>query len=301
MESETWLLNSLIEKTGLPKEKLNELIKKKTTEFPGLTEDAALRMIATENGVVPIRYSYKLNEINNEISHINVTATIKRKFAPRDIKIKGTPSKVMNIVLQDDSGTINAVVWDVKKVDEISRDAYEGDEISLANAYSKKNKITGGIELHIGSGSAVKIKKDPNTPETKPIDYQRIIDVKDDTKLYHLRCLLTRIFTNNIFLIKCSICNKRVVDRCEEHGEKAISKTFLISCILDDGLSSIRASFFDRTAKKLLELSSAEKLEDKLNDLSFGMYELAITAAPNNFNNTISLNVKDVKLADYKI
>lgn len=298
MENDDWLRDALLEKTGMPKEKLEELIKKKLAEFPNLNKDAALRMVATENGVMPIRRAYKINEIGEGVSHINLTATIKRKFAPRDIRIKGTPSKVINVVLQDDSGLINTVVWDVKKVDEIISRANEGDTITIANAYSKSNKVTGGIELHLGSGSAIKITKKQGNAAPN-VAYQRISDIKDDSKMYRLRCLLTRIFTNNVFLIKCNICNKRVTDTCEEHGDKAISKTLMLSCVLDDGLSSIRASFFDRTAKKLLNISKMENLEEKLNDLSFGMYQLEVVAVPNSFNNTLSLNVRDVKEADY--
>ncbi len=301
MEGERWLLDAIIEKTGMSQDKLDSLIKKKLAEFPNLNGDAALRMIATENGVMPIRHSYKINEINEELQHINLTATIKRKFSPRDIKIKGTPSRVINIVLQDESGSISTVVWDVKKVDEITSNAYEGDSMSIANAYARKNKVTGALELHLGSGSAIKITRMQGNEAVKPVVYQRITEVKDDSKLYRLRCLLTRVFTNNIFLVKCNICNKRVVDKCDEHGDKAISKTLMVSCILDDGLSSIRASFFDRTAKKLLDLSKAESLEQKLNDLSFGMYQLEIVAVPNAFNNSLSLNVRDVKAANYNL
>ena len=301
MESTDWLLDSLIEKTGMSAEKITSLIDKKLSEFPALTRDAALRMLATENGVMPIRRSYHVGDVSEEMNHINLKASIKRKFEPRQISIKGTPSKIINLLLEDQGHTISAVVWDSKKVDYLIENASAGDEISIANAYSKKNKINDGIELHIGSNSAIKLIKTPDSKsENKPL-FQRIADVKDDTKIYNLRCLLTRIFTNNLFLVKCDICKKRVVDKCEEHGDKALSKMLFLSCIVDDGLSSIKASFFDKTAKKLLAISAAESIDEKLRDLSFGMYELELVAVPNNFNNTVSLNVKDVKQADYSL
>lgn len=294
-----WLLESLIEKTGMSSEKINSLISKKLSEFPTLTEDAALRMIATENGVMPVRRTYKLGELSEESNHLNITANIKRKFEPRKINIKGTPSKVINLLIEDHTGKINVVVWDVKKVDYLIENASEGDEISIANAYSKRNKLNGSLELHIGNGSAIKINKSAtNKPEEK-IAFQRIGDVKDDTKMYNIKCFITRVFTNNVFLVKCDICKKRVTDKCEEHGDKALSKMLFISCVVDDGLSSIKASFFDRTAKKLLDISKAESLETKLNDLSFGMYEMEIKALPNKFNDALSLNVRDVKELNY--
>ncbi len=303
MENEDWLIEAVAEKLGIEQDKVRDLIKKKLSEFQNLTESAALRMVATENGVVPIRRNYKIVDITDEIGHINITATIKRKFPPREIMIKGKKSKVVNIVLQDQSGSINVVIWDANKVEYIEKEASEGDTISIANAYSRKNKLNEKYELNLGSGCAIKVTK--NAMSEKPAanrrEYQRISDVKDDSKIYQIRCFVVRLFTNNIFIIRCGICKKKVIDKCPEHGDAAISKTLFISGILDDGLSTIRASFFDKTAEKLLSLSRAESIENKVTDISFGLYEVEIFGVPNKFNENISLNVKDVKPVDYTI
>ncbi len=301
MENEDWLIEAVAEKLGTTKEKVNELIKKKLSEFQNLTESAALRMVATENGVVPIRRGYKIADISDEIGHINITATIKRKFPPRDIMIKGAKSKVINLALEDQTGSINVIVWDVSKVEYLEKEASDRDTISIANAYSRKNKLNDRYELHLGSGCAIKITKGPRAEATQKREYQRISDVKDDSKFYQIRCFVVRLFTNNVFLIRCGICKKKVIDKCEEHGDAALSKMLFISGILDDGLSTIRASFFDKTAEKLLDLSKAESIENKVNDISFGLYEVEISAVPNKFNETLSLNVRDVKPIDYKI
>jgi ssDNA-binding replication factor A large subunit len=300
MESEDWLFESLTEKTGMPKERILLLIKNKLSEFPNLTESAALRMVATENGVVPIRNAYKIADIGSELNHININATIKRKFPSRQITVRGAKSKIMNLVLEDQSGAIATVIWDSKKIDAIESSAMPGDEISIANAYSKKNKISGGYEINIGSNSAIKIKKKMNQRTTTDVNLQKLSEIKDDTKLYHIRCFLVRLFTNNIYLVRCNICKKKVTDKCEEHGDKALSKTFMVSGILDDGLSSIRATFFDKTAEKLLKFSPEEGIENKLRDLSFGLYELDVTGVPNKFNDLLSLTVKDVKISEFK-
>ena len=68
MENEDWLIEAVAEKLGTTKEKVNELIKKKLSEFQNLTESAALRMVATENGVVPIRRGYKIADISGKSS-----------------------------------------------------------------------------------------------------------------------------------------------------------------------------------------------------------------------------------------
>ncbi len=301
MENEDWLVKAVAEKLGTGQDKVKELVKKKLYEFPNLTESAALRMVATENGVMPIRRNYKIADINDEFGHINITATIKRKFPPREITIKGTKSKVINLVLQDQGGSINVVVWDANKAGYLEKEASDGDTISIANAYSRKNKLNDKYELHLGNGCAIKVTKNPTALVAYKKEYQRISDVKDDSKLYQIRCFVVRLFTNNIFLIRCGICKKKVIDKCDEHGDTALSKTLFISGILDDGLSTIRASFFDKTAEKLLGLSKAENIENKVNDVSFGLYEVEVSGVPNKFNETLSLNVKDVRPIDYTI
>ncbi len=305
MEIESWLLDAISEKTGWDRRQIEDKVKKRVEEFPSLTEDAAARMLATESGVVPIRRKYEIKDLKQETNHVNIIGKIRRKFQVREINLKGTKSNIMNLVIDDGTGIMPVVVWDSKKVEVLDKEASEGDELHVVNAYTKNSRLTGNQELHLGTGSAIRVTKsaavktESGAPQARAFD--RISDVVEGQKLYRIRCFLMRIFTNTTFIVRCTICKKKVIDACDVHGDKALSKILYISAIVDDGLSSIKATFFDRAAQKLLDFSRFKDMGDKLNDLSFSMYELDVTAAANKFNDNLSLNVRDVALPDYAI
>ncbi len=299
MESNDWLLGEIAKRTGKSTTEIEAMIKKKLEEFPALTADAAKRMVATENGVTPIRRDYSISDINEEINHINVNGRIRKKFKTREINLKGTKSKIINFILGDETGLINVVVWDVKKVKELDEEASEGDEISIANGYSKTNRMNDKIELNLGSGSAIKITK--SVRAAKKEDTTKIEDIGDEIRLYKVVGFITRLFSNNTFIVKCNICKSRVVEKCDVHGDKAISKTLLINGVLDDGLSSIRVAFFDKTAEKLLNFSNAATLEDKIREVSYGLLHIEVDAVTNKFNDSLSLTCRDVRPVDYSL
>ncbi|MCL5009717.1 MAG: OB-fold nucleic acid binding domain-containing protein [Candidatus Parvarchaeota archaeon] len=303
MDNDNWIIDMLKEEAGMDGDSIKAAVKKKLDEFPSLTEGAALKMIATEKGITPIKKKLRISDINEDIKHLNIVAVVKRKFEPRKVMIKQTPSTISNMIIEDQTGIINVVVWDTKKVEQIQKEASEGDTISIVNAYTRKSMDGEHYEIHLGTGCAIKIIPKPND-DIRPVDnvnkIEKISGITDTQRRYIVGGFLVRLFTGgDIFITRCGICKKRVVGTCEVHGEKAISKTMLISGILDDGLSSIRISFFDKVADKLLSISKKDSLEDKLNDISFGIYNLEITGVPNKFNNVISLNVRDIKPASY--
>ncbi len=298
---EEWLLEAIEQKTGMSRETISSKIKTKLSEFPSLSEDAAVKMLATENGVMPIRRNFKVKDISLEIKHINISGKIKRCFPAREIKIKGASSKIMNLIISDDTGDINVVIWDAEKINQLSS-AKNGDEIVIVNGYSKKNRLNESYEINISKNSAIKtthVDSEAVVPVTRT--YNSIKDVSENG-VYTITCFITRLFVNGSpFIIRCRLCNKKVTEKCELHGEKAIYKTLMVSGIVDDGSSSIRASFFDKNAEKLLSMSSKENVEAKLNDISFGMFQIEIDAVPNRYNDLLSLNVKDVRKVDYNL
>ena len=300
MESD-WLISAISDKKNMTRAAIEELVKQKQTEFPGRSEDAILRMLATENGIIPIKRDFKTGEIKEEINHVNITASVWKKFPKREINLRGGKSTVLNFIISDETGSINVVVWDTNKAESIDKDAKSGSRITLVNCYSKRNKLTGNYELHVGKNTAIKITDGVAQPSHKKEEmrFSSLRDITEDGKLYRAEVFLMRVFTDNTFLTRCKIRNKKVNETCEVHGKEAISKILMISGIVDDGVTSSRATFFDRVADKLLSISKLQDLNMKLEDLSTGMYQLDITCSLNRFGEYTSLNVKDVKSADY--
>ncbi len=303
---EEWLVGAIKEKTGLDGERIQSLVNKKLAEFPELNEDAALRMIATENGMVPIRRKYKINDVVENLNHINVSGWIKRKQEARTVIIKGRVGKVMNLILEDDSGEIGIVVWNERHIGNLET-AERGDALSVANAYSKMNRRIGGLELHLGSGSAIALTKNQEKSVAAPAEEatggsrSMVYEIDKEDRTYSIRGFITRLFTNKIYLIRCEICKKTVPERCDIHGDKTLSKMLLITGVLDDGSGSVRISFFDKAARKLLDLSSKESIDDKLNDLTFGLYQVDISGRSNKFNDRLSITARTVDKSRYTL
>ena len=297
---EEWIIDKITEKNNKSREEILNLISQRKNQFPELTEDAILRMLATENGVIPIKRDYKIKEINQRINHVNLSAKIKRKFPPRTVTVKGREAKVMNFVVEDETGEMPVVTWNENYIDKIMS-SKDGEKISIANAYSKENPFNGIIELNLGSGSAISINSTvtQQKEETK-IEYKKIKEIKDG-ETADINGFITRLFSEDIYLIRCNICKKKVDVECDIHKDKALSKTLRIRGIFDDGIYSSSITFFDKQADSLLNLSQNQDIKEKLNDISFGLYQLNINAKMNKFNDNYSLTARKVTKTGYNL
>lgn len=290
---ENWLVKAIEEKTGLSKEKIEAMVKEKISQFPALEENAALRMIATENGVVPVQRVFKVNEVNRDINHLDLSGVVSRKFSTKQINLNGRLAQLLKFFVADETGEIGVVVWDTNKIAALEASLHEGDSVTIVNGYSKKNKFNDTYEINIGKVGTVNI----NSSSNKFVKLSNI----SKTGTNRIRAFLVRLFTDNTFLVKCTICNKRVVDKCDIHGDKALSKVLMLTGIIDDGNSNMRITFFDKVGEKLLSLANGGTLEEKLADLSFGLYQLDIVAVVNEFNGNISLTARDVSRVNYDL
>lgn len=297
---EDWIIDKITEKKNLKKEDILKIISERKKQFPELTEDAILRMLATENGIIPIKRDYKIKEINQKINHINLSAKIKRKFPPRTVTVKGREARVMNFVIEDETGEMPVVTWNENYINNIMN-TQDGEVISIANAYSKENPFNGIVELNLGSGSAISVDSKPvqKKEETKT-EYKKIRDINDG-ETANLNGFITRLFSNDIYLVRCNICKKKVDIECDIHKDKALSKTLQIRGIFDDGIYSSSITFFDKQADSLLKLSQKQDIKEKLNDISFGLYQLNINAKMNKFNDNYSLTVRKVTKMEYNL
>jgi len=297
---EDWIIDKITEKKNLKKEDILKIISERKKQFPELTEDAILRMLATENGIIPIKRDYKIKEINQKINHINLSAKIKRKFPPRTVTVKGREARVMNFVIEDETGEMPVVTWNENYINNIMN-TQDGEVISIANAYSKENPFNGIVELNLGSGSAISVDSKPvqKKEETKT-EYKKIRDINDG-ETANLNGFITRLFSNDIYLVRCNICKKKVDIECDIHKDKALSKTLQIRGIFDDGIYSSSITFFDKQADSLLKLSQNQDIKEKLNDISFSLYQLNINAKMNKFNDNYSLTVRKVTKMEYNL
>ena len=297
---EEWIIDKITEKGKFSKDDVANIIKQRKSQFPDLTEDAILRMLATENGIIPIKRDYKIKEINQRINHVNISAKIKRKFPPRTVTVKGRAAKVMNFVIEDETGEMQVITWNENYIDRIMN-SKDGDNISMANAYSKENSFNGIIELNLGSGSALSINSNEEHKNVKIREKYKKIGEVGDGETSDINGFITRLFSNDIYLIRCNICKKKVDVECDIHKDKALSKTLRIRGILDDGIYSSSITFFDKQAESLLKISRKQDIKEKIEDISFGLYQVTVSARMNKFNDNYSLTARKIETVEYSL
>ncbi len=94
----------------------------------------------------------KISDIKAGMNDINIIGKIIdtgkiRTFARKD----GTPGKVTNITIGDDTGKIRLTLWDGKAETVMSA----GDAVEIMNAYARENNFSNQVELQLGNGGSM--------------------------------------------------------------------------------------------------------------------------------------------------
>ncbi|MBC7110074.1 MAG: hypothetical protein H5T46_03565 [Archaeoglobi archaeon] len=91
---------------------------------------------------------HKINEISEELSHVNLLAKVLKKSPLRTfIRSDGSEGKVLSAILGDETGKIRAVFWDDNAVE--ADKLKEGEVINIVNASPRVNGDE--LELHVSS------------------------------------------------------------------------------------------------------------------------------------------------------
>lgn len=101
----------------------------------------------------------KISEIKNNESNIYLTAKVLKIGDIKTFNKKNGTGKLRNISLGDDSGKMNATLWNDKA--DLSPDIKVGDNLLIRNATAKYNDFSKSVELQIGDSTT--IEKTNNT------------------------------------------------------------------------------------------------------------------------------------------
>lgn len=144
---------------GISREELAGMVRKKQGEFAGLlNESAAVYAIAKEHGLeveteAPLQFG-KVAAIGEASRGVNLLCRVRRIYALKTFERNGKQGSVLNLVVEDDSGAIKLVLWNVD-AERVERGAVEkGDVVEIRNAFSKK--ALSGIELHLGLAGSIR-------------------------------------------------------------------------------------------------------------------------------------------------
>ncbi len=267
------IISTIVEKSGLSREEIESKVKEKIDKLSGLvSKEGAAHIVANELGVQIIEKvaeatQLEIKNIVEGLRNVCVVGKVVRKFEVKTFDRRdGSQGKVGSLILADQTGTVRVVFWNdhIEDFDKIS----EGDVLEVKNAYARKNKLSGNIELQLNSNSNLTIN-----PEGVSVDvevnnnYEKAVrkDIKDlseDDSNVELLATIVSVFDIHFFEV-CPTCNKRLknVDGkfvCDEHGEVEPTYRAVLNLILDDSSDTIRAVFFNNQIKRLLNLSDEE-------------------------------------------
>lgn len=280
------LVSIIQEKSGLSKEEIEKRIKEKIDKLSGLiSREGAAHIVANELGVQIIEKvaeatQLEIKNIVEGLRNVCVVGKVIRKFEVKSFnRSDNSEGKVGALILADETGSVRVVFWNdhIKEFENIK----EGDILDIKNAYARKNKFSGNIELQLNSNSKLTINPEGvelNVDVVNSNNYdiperKEIKDLSEEDSNVELLATIVSVFDIHFFET-CSQCNKRVkeVDGkfiCDEHGEVEPVYRAVLNLILDDSTDTIRAVFFNNQIKMLLGLDDSALLELKDNPEKF--------------------------------
>lgn len=254
------------QKTGLSDEEINQKIKAKLKQLPGLiSEEGAAHIVANELGVKLFEIGEKL-QIKNILSgmrNVDVIGKVLQKYELREFQTEKRSGKVANMLIGDETGVIRVVMWNNQA--ELINQLNEGDVVKVKGGYVRDNN--GRNEIHLSemsklviNPSGVEVDVKPYTP---PVAVRKsLADIKEDDANVEILATIVQVFDINFFEV-CPQCNKRIRLRdegfaCPTHGKVEPGYNYVLNLYLDDGSDNIRVVFWRQQAEQLLGMDKSQ-------------------------------------------
>lgn len=306
-------LNKIVEKSDLSEDEVKEKVNSKMKEFSGLvSEEGALHLVAKELEVQLAkeeRNELKIENIVSGMRKVDLKAQVVDIGEVREFeKDDGSEGKVRNIRLGDETGIIRMPLWNDQT--DLGDDLEEDQVIAIKNAYSREDN-RGNTDLNIGKSTKIKKLEDEKISNIPKVssggNYKErdISEVNQENMRYKIRGGILQVYSKNPFYKSCPECGRKVKENegkyeCEDHGEVEPKNSMAISAVLDDGTDNIRAVFFRKNAKDILELdgeSISEKEVEKASKKSLGKtIEVEGRSRYNDYFNRIEIISDNVKI-----
>ena len=302
------LVQKIVRSTGLDSAEVMRRIDAKRAKLSDLiSKEGAAQIVAAELGISFDKQKVKVNELLVGMRKITLVAKVLRVFPVRQFKTKNAESKVVSMLIGDDTGTVRCVLWDVNHIKLI-----EEKKIAEGSVVEIKDASVRGIdskELHLGSLSGIKLSDEEieNVVSNEEISSKRISDLKANDRA-RIRAAIVQAFDPKFFVV-CPECKKKVLLQnekyvCEAHGPVNPEERSLLSILLDDGLSNIRAVLFSESLKKLFlnaednDLKNPDFFIVKKQDLLGKEFFFSGRIRQNKVFNTQEFMVQDVEEID---
>nr|MCK4929888.1 hypothetical protein [Nanoarchaeota archaeon] len=254
------------QKTGLSDEEINQKIKAKLKQLPGLiSEQGAAHIVANELGVKLFEIGEKL-QIKNILAgmrNVDVIGKVLQKYELREFQTEKRSGKVANMLIGDETGIIRVVMWNNQA--ELINQLNEGDVVKVRGGYVRDNN--GRNEIHLSemskliiNPSGVEVDVKPYTPPV--VVRKSLADIKEDDANVEILATIVQVFDINFFEV-CPQCNKRIRLKdegfaCPTHGKVEPGYNYVLNLYLDDGSDNIRVVFWRQQAEQLLGMDKSQ-------------------------------------------
>ncbi len=179
LQNKDYIMDRIIQETGMTREELEKRIKEKIEMYGGLlTEAGAAFSIAKELGItldIPTssdEYT-EISKINEDLGFVNIAGIVKAVSPVKNWEKDDRSGKIARILVADNTGEIWVVLWnDDAELVELGK-IKPGTVIAVKNAIIKK-RLDGSLELSPGMRGRIiiepKIEKElPEIPKPKRI------------------------------------------------------------------------------------------------------------------------------------
>jgi replication factor A1 len=261
------------QKTGMSEDEVNQKIKSKLKQLPGLiSEEGAAHIVANELGVKLFDIGEKL-QIKNILAgmrNVDVVGKVLQKYELREFNKDNNAGKVANFLLGDETGVVRVVLW--HKQAELINQLQVDDVVKIRGGYVRENNAK--KEVHLSEMSKLIINPPGITVEVKPYAPQategvrkQIADIKEDDANVEVLATIVQVFDLNFFEV-CPQCSKRIRLRdegfvCATHGKVTPEYNYVLNVYLDDGSDNIRVVFWRQQIEELLGMDRPQILAFK--------------------------------------
>jgi len=263
------LLERIAKSSGLPAEEIEKRIEAKRAKLSMLvSKEGAAQIVASELGINFAREKMKISELLHGMKRVNVLGKVIRLFPVRSFSKNGREGKIGSMIIADETGNARVVLWDSNHIKMIEdRAVKEGDVIDISNA-SLRN-----TEIHLTGLSDIRLSQEKiENEKTEKMYYDRKISEFVAGENVRTRAVIVQMFEPRFFEV-CPECRKKAVKdaegaSCAAHGRIAPLKRALLTLVLDDGNSNIRAVVFDEGMEKIgINPGSTEEFLEKKDEL----------------------------------
>ncbi len=271
MDELDYIINQIVEKTGMSKEDIMLKINAKEEEFGGMVSTVgAAYIVAKELGldiVKPLIKELKIKDVTEDMNKINIIGKVVYVSEVRNFKKGDLEGSVATVIIGDETGKARISLWNEQT--EVLDRLEPGMVIEVINGHSK-SKFNDMVDIRIGKFGNIRIlEKDKYDIEVKDVSIREYKDkdiyefeVGDFVKV---KGYIDKMFEKAVIYEVCPVCNKRVEDnKCEEHGVVEPKYNMIVSGILDDGLNTITFNAFGDNVEKLtgMKIDEMKKMID---------------------------------------